>query len=104
MTAYLTDSEMEADADLCGPTPSEQVRTLILQTINDIKGTSITSTSGVVDVLLDLQNLALTWDKHHKEALRILGSSCLRVAYYEDTFGVLEIPEDWNRAPQNEEQ
>jgi hypothetical protein len=91
---------MEADADLCGPTPSEQLRSLILQTIDDIKGTSITPTSKMIDALLDLHNLATTWEKGYKEALRILSSSCLTVAYYKSIFGTLEIPEDWTPIPQ----
>lgn len=54
------------------PTISERVYGLITQTLNDIRSTSITPTSQVVDVLLDLQNLFSEWEIMFSDAIGTL--------------------------------
>lgn len=44
-------------ATLERPSPYDQAITLLERTLKDISGTSITSTSVVVDMLLDMRNL-----------------------------------------------
>lgn len=61
--------DMTTEAPVSEPTISEQVYGLITKTLNDIRSTSITSTSLVVDVLLDLQNLFMEWEVKASDAI-----------------------------------
>lgn len=93
MTTEIDDTPTTDIAD--EPTPFEHGMALIDQTLADISGTSITQSSSMVDVLLDLRGCLQKTDEAVRLAVKIWATAARSLHFYKETFGDLEVPEDW---------
>lgn len=92
----LTAEDRELIEELKKPTPYQSAIMAIERTINDVSGTSITSSNAIVDVLLDIMNDVQHMQRFSSTIARIMGSQRRKLDYYEDTFGKIdEVPNDW---------
>lgn len=77
----------------------EEFFALLHITIDNISGTQITTSSEMVDVLLDLRSLfAETKEKNRqtsKQFLAMLSQQRRVIDFYEESFGEVTIPEEW---------
>jgi len=98
----MTTDTLEIDSTLAEeldkPTPYESALTRIEQTMNDVIGTSITSSSGVVDVMLDLRNDLERLNAGMDTLARVVRLQENTLEFYEENFGPVEVPEGWRPA------
>lgn len=68
---------------------------LVQQAISDISGTSITNSNEMVDRLLDIQQGINNILEGLSTSVRMWMNVRKQLDFYEETFGVHEIPEGW---------
>lgn len=89
MNTELVEQEVKDES------PEGQLFDLISATIKNISGTNITSSSEMVDVLLDIANLATKIEETANNLTAQYLRSLLCLSFYEEKYGVERPPKGW---------
>lgn len=96
MSDVMSEVERGAYNELViGPFAYGKALSLIQTTITNISGTNITTSSDMVDVLLDLRKYLNLIHEGAKNAIALWSTGLEMLDFYKEKFGPVEIPEGW---------